>query len=282
MFPIIFSYGSFELRTLSIFLVVAFLLSSFIYWRKGKEEHYGEGEFFDGFILATLVGFVVGRIGFIAFNFSRFGFSLVQWLDIFAYPGVSGGVAIIAASVYLYHFAAKNKWDVFEVLDFWVVALSGSLAVANIGMFFDGTNAGTITHLPIGVVFPGLVEPRHPVQLYSAVFFLIMTIYLSKVEYRYRTFEWYRAGKKTAQTGFLLSVFVIAVSLFYFVCSWVKPAVISIIGIDIDRIVAFGGFITGLFLLYSRSGRGIATKQRRTIVTAPTTGGIPLQKTAVS
>lgn len=265
MFPVLFSFGPIELRTLSVFLVVAFLASSFIFWRKGREEHYSEGEFFDGFILASLLGFVAGRIGFIALNYDRFGFSLIHWLDIFAFPGVNGLIAVVVATIYLYRFAHSNKWDIFEVLDFWVLALASSLTLTYMGLFFDGTAVGNPTTLPIGIVFPGLIEPHHPAQLYMALFFLILSIYLGRVEYRYRTFEWYRAGKKTAQTGFLVSMFLIFTSLFYFAISWVKPPIVSVAGIDIDRILALLGFIYGLYLLYSRSGRALLKRRSATV-----------------
>jgi prolipoprotein diacylglyceryltransferase len=268
MFPVLFAYGPFELRTLSIFTVLAFVLAAFIFWRKGREEHYSEGEFFDGFILASVAGFVTGRIGFIIMNYDRFGMSILKWIDVFMYPGVNGLIALAVASLYLYRFAKQHKWDVFEVLDFWVLSLVSSLTLTYIGLFFDGTAVGLPTTLPVGMVFTGLVEPHHPVQLYAAAFFLILSIYLNRVEYRYRTFEWYRAGKKTAQTGFLVSVSLIAVSFFYFLLSWVKAPVFLVAGIDVDRAVTLVGFITGLWLLYQRSGRSFA-KRKMQITTSP-------------
>ncbi len=261
MFPVLFSYGPFELRTLSIFMVLAFLMSAFIFWRKGREEHYGEGEFFDGFILASLAGFVTGRIGFIILNYERFGASLLKWIDVFMFPGINGIIGLAVATIYLYRFAKQNKWDIFEVMDFWVLSLISGLTLTYIGLFFDGTAVGLATTLPVGITFAGLVEPHHPAQLYAAVFFLILGIYLNRVEYRYRTFEWYRAGKKTAQTGFLVSMTLIAVSFFYFLLSWVKPPVFMLAGIDLDRILALIAFILGIVLLYNRSGRSLAKRK---------------------
>jgi phosphatidylglycerol:prolipoprotein diacylglycerol transferase len=271
MFPVLFSYGPFELRTLSIFLIVAFICSSFIFWRKGREEHYNEGEFFDGFLLASLIGFIAGRVGFIALNYDRFGLSVLHWLDIFAFPGINGMIGLIAATIYLYRFARKNKWDIFEVLDFWVLALATGLTFGYIGLFFDGTAVGKATTLPVGLIFPGLIEPHHPAQLYAAAFFLLLSIYLSRVEYRYRTFEWYRSGKKTAQTGFLVSMFLIVTSLYFFLVSWVKPPVFMLGGIDIDRLLALATFIGGLVLLYSRSGRAFFKRRAHMTPVQPPT-----------
>lgn len=261
MFPVIFSYGPFELRTMSIFMVLAFLVSAYVFWKKGKEEHYGEGEFFDGFLMAAVIGFIGGRLGFIALNFDRFGFSILKWLDIFTFPGINGLIGLVIATLYLRRFARNNKWDIFEVLDFWVLALVSGMIWSYIGLFFDGSAFGNPTHLPVGVMFPGVQETHHPVQLYSAAFFILLGFYLSKVELRYRTFAWYRAGKKTAQTGFLVCMFLLAISIFYFVLSWFKPPTFQTYGIDIDRILALLAFISGLFLLYTRSGRSFHRKR---------------------
>lgn len=257
MFPIIVSAGPFVLHTLSIFFVIGFMIAAFLFWRKGREEHYPEGEYFDGFLLASLAGLLVGRLGFIALNFDRFSFSILKWLDVFTYPGVSGLIAVVAATLYLYRYALRNKWDAFEVLDFATIALSSSLIWINLGLFFDGSDFGVATKWPVGMVFPGLQEPHHPTQLYAAVFFILLSFYLGRVEYRYRTFEWYRAGKKTAQTGFLISVFLMSASLFYFGLSWVKNPAFQLYGIDIDRIIAAIGFVYGLSLLFARSGKTV-------------------------
>lgn len=254
MFPVLLAIGPFELRTLSIFSLLAFFVSAFVFWRKGREEHYDLSEYFDGFILATLIGFLCGRIGFIILNWGQFGWQVLKYFDVISYPGVNGVVALVAAAMYLYTFAHKRKWDEFEVLDFWVLAAANGSIWQHIGTFFDGTHFGTLTELPLGMVFPGTQEPRHPSQLYSALFFMLLAWYLSRVEYRYRTFEWYRGGKKNAKSGFLFTVFLLTVSLWYFATSWVREPVAVAAGINIDRILAAVSFGAGLLFLLSRAG----------------------------
>lgn len=263
MFPVLFSAGPFELRTLSFFLVLAFLLTAFLFWKKGREEHYPEIELFDGFLLAVMVGLVSGRVGYVLSAVSLLGWSVFKWVDIFGYPGINGAIGVIAATVYLYNFAKRAKWDTFEILDFWVLALAGGLAIGYVGLFFDGSAFGIATQLPWGVTFPGLQEPHHPTQLYFAAFFFILSWYLARVEYKYRTFEWYRAGKKTAQTGFLLSLFLIATTAFFLLMTWFKPPIFSYFGVNGDRIAAIAGLIFGASLLFNRSGRTLFNSKKR-------------------
>ena len=117
--------------------------------------------------------------------------------------------------------------------------------------------------MPWGVVFPQLIDPHHPVQLYMAIFYLVLYFYLSKVEYSYRTFSWYRYGKKTAQTGFLASMFLILIAVFNFVISFFRPVSFELYGFNFDLIISSALFIAGLFLLYSRSGRPLPLPIKR-------------------
>lgn len=240
---------------MSVIAVIALFLSAFVLWRKSREEHYSEDQVFDLFLLSSLLGVVGARVGYIVFNFNQFGFSLVAWLDIVSNAGFSGSIGLLAAGWYVARYALKKKWDRFEVLDFWMISVSLGLSIVSFGQFLDGSGAGYPTSLPIGITFPGLFEAVHPVQLYHAAFFLALYVYLSRVELQYRNFQWYRSGKKSAQTGFLLSTAAIGSGIFFFLVSFLKPATVHIFDTNIDRVFALVLFIGGLLVLYHRSGR---------------------------
>lgn len=265
MFPILFSIGSFEFRTITVFVLLSLFFSSFIFWRKGREEHYSQADIFDGFVLATLVGIVVARGIFILFSISYIGFNLIRWFDIANFPGFNSIAGLAAAALFLYRYSVKNKWDAFEVLDFWVTSVALGLSISSIGSFFNGTGYGFATSMPWGVVFPQLIEPHHPVQIYFAIFYAALFVYLSKVEYSYRTFTWYRFGKKTAQTGFLTSAFLILVSLFTFIFSFFKPATLEFVGINFDMVLSLLVALIGVVLLYVRSGRSVPILTRKKV-----------------
>lgn len=257
MFPILVSLGPIEIHTVSLFIFLGFFLSSFVFWRKGREEHYSEAEFFDGFLVAALIGAVVARMVFVLFNIGSIGWNPVNWFDVLRFPGLNLIAGLAAATFYMYRYSVQNKWDAFEVLDFWVTSIALGLGVYALGTFFDGTGYGYGTNLPWGVVFPQLVEPHHPVQLYFAMFYFALYVYLAKVEYSYRTFTWYRHGKKTALTGFLTSVFLIAVSAFTLIMSGLKPATLELLGINFDAVLSLLLTVFGVVLLFARSGRAI-------------------------
>lgn len=141
-----------------MFFVLAFFLSAFIFWRKGREEHYSETQLFDGFLLAALFGFIVARVGYVTLNFPQFGWNIIKWLDVFAFPGGHLVLGLLGSTLYIARFAQTKKWDVFEILDFWVLATAISSALRYLGYFFDGTVFGNTTSLPWGMIFPGVFE----------------------------------------------------------------------------------------------------------------------------
>lgn len=255
MFPILFTLGHFSLRTMAVFSVIAFFLSGFVLWRKGREEHYSEAQFFDGFLLSTVAGFIIGRLGYILLHLSEFGWNVWKWLDFVSVPGSQPLLAMLGGLWYFYIFAKGKKWDAFEALDYYVTAAVFGLFWRYIGAFFDGSQYGLPTNLPWGLVFPGMQEKVHPVQIYFALFCLGWFLYLLKVEYQYRLFEWYRLGKKTAETGFLLATTLIAFGLFSFAMSWFTLPDILLYGWAIDRWLYLGLAGFGAVLLWMRSGR---------------------------
>jgi len=255
MLPTLISWGPLVVRTLNIFAIIAFFVSGFIFWKKGREEHYEEDELFDGFILALLVALIFARLGFILTHFASFSINILAWLDLVGHPGLNGIFGGVSGTIFIYRFAQKKKWDAFEILDFWVTSLAICLAIVSVGLFFDGSGYGYATNLPWGFIFPGVFEKHHPVQLYSAFLYLGLFIYLIKLEYKYRTFVWYKAKRKSAQTGFLFGFFLIAMGLFELILSFVTPSQLKFYNFDLDGLWAVGISLLGLFILLLRAGR---------------------------
>lgn len=257
MLPILFELPFFQLKSISLLAFLALFFSAFIFWRKGREEHYDVFEIFDAFVLAGVFGFVSGRVAFVLFHFNQFKDNLWGFFNIFEQSGNEPIVVLAAATWFLYRYAVKRKWDGFEILDFYVTAISLGLVFVYFGFFLDGSYGGAFTQLPWGVIAPGTFEKTHPAQLYSMAYYLGAYIYLSRVEYRYRSFDWYRAGKKTAQSGFLCSTFLIATALFHLLTQTTRLPGMVVGELTLDYAVYGVMLLLGLGLLYVRSGRNL-------------------------
>jgi len=263
MWPTLINFGFFQLKSLTLLAILALFFAAFVFWHKGKEEHYDNMELFDAFLISGAFGVAIGRLSFVLFNLALFK---DNWWLIFNLNQVPGNIpllTLVAAGFCLYFLAKKRKWDPFEILDFWVTAISLGMIFLYFGFFLAGSYPGRFTSMPWGVVMPGNFEKSHPVQLYFFVFYLLLFNYLLRVEYRYRTFEWYRRGRKTAQSGFLLSTFLIAVGSFYLLMTAVSVPRMLVLGTVIDHWVYLVLLIFGVFLLLSRSGLTIKAKHKK-------------------
>lgn len=236
-------------------MVVAVLAAGFILWKKAREEHYDEFQFFDGFLLSLVAGFIAARIGFIILHASEFGFNLFRWFDVVGSPGLNWLFAALGATAFIARYAQIQKWDIFEVLDYWVTAISLSLVILWLGWWFAGLRFGYPTDLPWGMVFPNVVQPHQPTQLYAVGGYLLLFWYLSWLEYHYRTFEWYKARRKSAQTGFLVAVFLMGNGLLMAGLNLVMPAQLQVLGLRLDWVIAVVSLIAGVGVMVVRSGR---------------------------
>jgi prolipoprotein diacylglyceryltransferase len=242
---------------------VGFIAAAFAFWRKAKEEHYHEEQVFDAFLLSSLVGLIAGRLGFVILHAAEFAAQPWRVFDMINSSGGNLVCGLIGASLYLNYYAKRKKWDAFEVLDFWFMALALGMVFVQLGNFLAGVGFGNETVLPWGMVFPGVFTKHHPAQLYALIFFVILYVYLQKVEYHYRTFMWYRAGKKTAQTGFLASVFLLATGIFMSLLQLIMPSQFMVNGISADLAFSVLMAVYGALLLYTRSGRSLAFWRRK-------------------
>ncbi len=257
MFPVLLSIHPITIYTIGVFMLLAFLASGYVFWRKGREEHYQEEELFDAFLLTTLWGSFWARVGFIAINFNHFGFAPLKWIDIFSYPGTFPFLGMALGAWFLYRRAQKQKWDAAEILDFAVLSVTISLIIISIGSFLDGSGFGNPTSMPWGVTFPAVFDKRHPTQLYGALFYLLLYIYLNWLEPRYRMFEWYRNKKHSAPTGFLFAVFCIGYGLYGIVLSLLSPAQLVLFEVNLDIPLRVGILLFGIIRLWIQSGHGL-------------------------
>jgi len=256
MFPILINLPFFQLKSLTVLSLLALFFAAFIFWRKGREEYYSTFEIFDVFLLSGLFGFIFGRLAFVLFHLPQFSSNIWSVFNIVERSGNEPLLALAAAAWYLHRHAVRNKWDAFEILDFYVTSLSLGMVFVYLGFFLDGSYSGVFTSLPWGVVLNNTFEKVHPVQIYFAIFYLALFVYLNRMEYVYRTLQWYRKGKKTAQSGFLFSNFLIFTGLFYVLTGPFRLPSMMVGSFNVDYLAYLLIAVLGGVILFVRSGRG--------------------------
>ena len=258
-----FNWGAVPLGIMPVFVFLSWLTVGFIFWRKGRQEHHNEYLLFDVFLQASLAGLVLSRVVYILFHLSEFGWNIFAYFDLMNRPGLSLMAFGLGSIVVLFRFAKQRDWDNFEILDFWVLALSAGMVMLALGWFIAGVNFGHPTTMPWGVNFEGVFDKRQPTQLFTAVTFLLLLFTLSRVEYKYRTFKWYKAGKSSARSGFLFAFYLIAGGAYWFLISFFKIPQLEVMGRGVDWLVGLGVSITGLVILMNRRGRVFSRVNRR-------------------
>jgi phosphatidylglycerol:prolipoprotein diacylglycerol transferase len=142
---------------------------------------------FDAFIPYACIGIVIGgRLGHVLF-FEYHYYSL-HLIDIFKIRdgGMSfhGGLCGVITAAWL--FCKTRGINLMSFLDILAMTAPIGLFFGRLANFINGELYGVPTTLPWGVYFRGVVEPRHPTQIYEAITeglltFCVLRFYNSKL-----------------------------------------------------------------------------------------------------
>lgn len=176
MFPILFSVGQIHLFSFSIFLIVSWLVFSFVFWKLLRAQAVEDERIFDLTFYATLAALAGARAGFV---FLHRDFFVNDWLAtaaLWVVPGLSLYGAVIAGLATLVVLSRSYRVRLGHVLDSLAVAFPAALIVGKIGSLLDGAEVGLRASVPWAVSFAGHVARRHPVQFYEILFFAFILL----------------------------------------------------------------------------------------------------------
>lgn len=252
------------LRTLvlSIWLPLTVLISLFSVWRKLRLERVtDEDQIIDKLLIGSIIGVLAGRLGYILLHFSQFGLNLGNWLSLSRIPGTVEVVALVVMLFSFWKLLGKNWRDTIEIVDYTSITIAlylflGSLlnVVLQLVAFISAMSVGTAQLLPKLDIQAVLVS------LIYTVFYFVLYLFLGRMEKVYRTFMWYRARRRSAQTGFIVAVFCIGYGISGFVLDWFTPATIAVAGINLDPLLRLLVMVGGFVILYLRSGHSFFNK----------------------
>lgn len=194
MLPILFKLGPITIYSFGFFLALAYFFGSFILWREGRKQGYNEEKLLDLSIIGLVASLLGGRAYYVLLNWGLFKddptTAVYFWQGGLAFHG-SLLLAIIIGLV----FVKLWKWPFFQVADIASLSATAALVVGKLGAFLAGVDFGKNTDLPWGVIFPGLVGNRHPVQIYEAVAYLLLLLILYVLYLRNLSSTNMRSGK---------------------------------------------------------------------------------------
>lgn len=223
-------------------LILALLVAGFVFWKRGREEHFAEDVLLDAFLFSALGGLVAARIFFIIFHFSEFGWSVASWMNIFAHAGLNLPFGAVFALVFLVRSSKAQQWDILGILDMWLPGLAAGAAVQQLGVLLTGTS------VQVQVGSFGV-----PLSIIAVIALALISRYLYWLEYRYRTFAWYKSSQDVAKTGFITGLGIASMSMLFLLIEvfrtpgdlWIQ---------HVSLIALFGlGIVVGLGVVLQRS-----------------------------
>jgi len=223
MLPVLFTIGAFNVYAFGIFLAMAFILSTFIVWKKAKAE-LKEEEYLDLYLQANIVALICARASYIIFHVQDFGLNILKYILVREAPGLSLLSGLIGAFIFLAIYTKKKKISLWHLLDLYSLAASFMLVFAKIGEQLGGATYGRPTTFPIGVGIVGKIGRFHPVELYEALFFLLMAIGFS--------FLYEKIQKNKWPDGLVFYLFVLGISISVLMLEFFKEYAVYLYGLS--------------------------------------------------
>lgn len=186
MYPILLQIGPVTIFSLWLFVCFGFFISIVIinkltHFRRVKLNFLANNS-----LLLFFTGLIFARLFFVALNYPYYLFEASQgnFLEIFYIwdKGLSfwGGLSGLLISLYL---LCKRQDEIFnDWTDVLSVSIIFAMAMGSMGAFLDGRNYGIPSDLPWAVLIESSLYavPIHPVQIYAAIYCLLIGFILYK------------------------------------------------------------------------------------------------------
>ena len=253
--PELFRIGSFAVRWYGLLFVSGFVLGYWMFTKFFERENVDKG-ILDPLLYTLLLGTLVGaRLGHCIFYQPDYYFgSWDGFLEIFQVW--KGGLASHGGTIVLFFcmmwfarkYGPKNNFDFVWILDHLCIAVAFAATFLRLGNLFNSEIYGDVTSLPWGFVFErrGEVEPKHPTQLYEALsYFLLglflLWLYVRKLDKVYR--------------GTFIGIFFIVCFGMRFIIEFIKEPQVEFeetMLLDMGQILSIPFIILGIgFLVYA-------------------------------
>ena len=253
--PELFRIGSFAVRWYGLLFVSGFVLGYWMFTKFFERENVDK-RILDPLLYTLLLGTLVGaRLGHCIFYQPDYYFgSWDGFLEIFQVW--KGGLASHGGTIVLFFcmiwfarkYGPKNNFDFVWILDHLCIAVAFAATFIRLGNLFNSEIYGDVTSLPWGFVFErrGEVEPKHPTQLYEALSYFLLGIfllwlYVKKLDKVYR--------------GTFIGIFFIVCFGMRFIIEFIKEPQVEFeetMLLDMGQILSIPFIILGIgFLVYA-------------------------------
>lgn len=237
MHRVMFSIGSFQIYSYGVFIAVAFLICIYLIKKECDRIGVSFDKFFDCLIWIFIAGIVGGRALYVLIHMGEYSGHPLE-----AFMVREGGMAfhgsLISGAIVGIIVCRKMGISFRGGADILAPYIALGHSIGRIGCFFNGCCYGKPAAVPFGVVFPGELTPRIPVQIYSSLFLLSVFVFLL-----------FRRDKTTFK-GQLFLEYLLCFSLGRFFLDFFRgdnPAVFSVL--TLGQLISIGIFLLSVALI---------------------------------
>ncbi len=247
--PVAFEFLSFQIRWYSI----AYILGIFLGWVYCKKKLIKDTKIlnlFDDLLTYIIIGIIIGgRLGYVLFYNFKYYLENISEIFMIWNGGMSfhGGLIGIIFATFL--FSKKYKIDTYIFLDLISLAAPIGIFFGRIANFINSELYGKETDVLWSVKFLAIDNiPRHPSQIYEAVFeglilFILLNYILKK--------------NISNKPGVISSLFLIFYSIFRFLIEFFRvpdPQIGYIIfNLSLGQLISIIFFTFGIYLFFTKN-----------------------------
>jgi len=180
--PVLLHLGPLQLRWYGLLFVGSFflglMLMQWIFKREGKDPAV-----LDTLLIYLIIGAVVGSRLMHCFAYEP-DFYLSHPLEILKVwkGGLASHGGLLGSIIAIYIFSKRYHFDVIWLLSRTAIAGTITAAFVRIGNFFNSEILGLPSDKPWAIIFERVdMVPRHPVQLYEALSYLVLFVLMLEV-----------------------------------------------------------------------------------------------------
>ncbi|MES2733302.1 MAG: prolipoprotein diacylglyceryl transferase [Bacteroidota bacterium] len=248
--PVIFSIGSISIRWYGLMFALGFLIShrvlSYIFKKEGKPESDVD-TLTIYMVSATVIGARLGH--FLFYEWESLMESPLSWakdLIIPPYAGLASHGAAIGIFVALFLYArTKKDQSYLWIIDRMVIVVALTGCCIRLGNLMNSEIIGTATTVPWAFVFKQVDDvPRHPAQLYEAIYCIFLLAFL---------FWLWKQKKGQTREGLLSGLFMVMLFTLRFLDEFLKENQETFedkLTLNMGQILSIPAILFGFLLLW--------------------------------
>jgi len=250
--PEIYSIGPIHIRYYGLLFALSFVVGfKIMEWIFNKENRSMDdlNDLVWYMILGTVIGARLGHCLF--YNPEYYLSNPIEILKIWTGGLASHGAAVgILTSIYFYSKKKKNQ-SFLWVMDRVVITVALAAVFIRMGNLFNSEIIGYPTDLPWGFIFTSVDNiPRHPTQLYEALFYLLSFVI---IYFKYKKYD----GK--FNDGYLFGIFLILIFGFRIFVEYFKENQTYFeegMILNMGQLLSIPLVIAGIYFLYNAKKKG--------------------------